>query len=117
MDEFVIFMVIIVKMYRILVDYGGSVVLQNYMHAATHYVITELIVPFDESSNFNEADCKYRRCGRLSCLGRACKVSCMSTSFRVAIGEADPKPSGFFASIMRAFLLGGGSTKGDRGRG
>ena len=66
MDEYVIFTVIIVKMYRILVDYDGNVVFKNHMYAVIHYVITEVIALSDESSNFNEALSKYRRCGRLS---------------------------------------------------
>ena len=56
MDEFVVFTVIIVKMYRILVDCGGSVVLKNHMYAAIHCVITEVIALFDESLKFIAAN-------------------------------------------------------------
>ena len=48
---------------------------------------------FDESSKFNEAIFKYRRCGRPSCLGHAWQLACMRKFFRVAIREAKQKPS------------------------
>ena len=74
MVKFAIFTVISIKMHSILVNCVGSVVLKNHMHAAIHYVITEVIVVFDESSNFNEALSNFRRLERISCLGSACKM-------------------------------------------
>ena len=81
--EFPIFTVTNVKMYDILADYSGNVVFKNHMYAVIHYVITEVIALSDESSNFNEALSKYRRCGRLSSLGSACKK--ISTCEQVAM--------------------------------
>ena len=83
MVKFAIFTVISIKMHSILVNYGGSVVLKNHMHAAIHYLIREVIEAFDESSNFNEALSNFRRLERISCLGSACN---MSTSLELPIG-------------------------------
>ena len=74
MVKFAIFTVISIKMYSILVNYVGSVVLKNHMHAAIHYLIREIIEAFDESSNFNEALSNFHRLERISCLGSACKM-------------------------------------------
>ena len=63
-------------MHIISVDNDGSGVFENCMYAAIHYVITDIMTGFDESSKFNEGKCKYRRCGRLSCLGRAWQPAC-----------------------------------------
>ena len=38
-DHFVIFSIRTIKMYSILVDYSGNVVLKKYMHAAIHWII------------------------------------------------------------------------------
>ena len=38
-DHFVIFSIRTIKMYGILVDYSGNVVLKKYMHAAIHWII------------------------------------------------------------------------------
>ena len=76
MDEFVVFTVIIVKMHRIRVDCGGSVVLKNHMYAAIHCVITGVIAPFDESSKFIDANSNFLRLERPSCLGSALHHAC-----------------------------------------
>ena len=38
-DHFVIFSIRTIKMYGILVDYSGNVVLKKYMHAAIQWII------------------------------------------------------------------------------
>ena len=38
-DHFVIFSIRTIKMYSILVDYSGNVVLKKYMHAAIYWII------------------------------------------------------------------------------
>ena len=38
-DHFVIFSIRTIKMYGILVDYIGNVVMKKYMHAAIHWII------------------------------------------------------------------------------
>ena len=38
-DHFVIFSIRTIKMYSILVDYIGNVVMKKYMHAAIHWII------------------------------------------------------------------------------
>ena len=74
MVEFAVFTVMDIKMHRIIFDLVGSVVIKNHMHAAIHYIITEVTVPFDESSNFNEALSIFHRLEHISCLGSACKL-------------------------------------------
>ena len=81
------------------VDYDGNAVFKNNMYTSIHCVIKEIMTHFDESSNFNVVFSKYRRCGRLSCLGCACKVPCISTFYRVAIGRQNKSQVAFGCSM------------------
>ena len=50
MDDFIVFTVMNVKMYRILADYDGNVVCSNHMYAAIECIIMGIMTHLDVSS-------------------------------------------------------------------
>ena len=50
MDDFIVFTLMNVKMYRILADYDGNVVCSNHMYAAIQCIIMGIMTHLDESS-------------------------------------------------------------------
>ena len=83
-DNFVESSIRTVKMYSILVDYGGNVVLKKHMHAAIHWVIKLIITFKGKVSKINDALSKTARLVHPSQLGHAWHADFKGRQTRVA---------------------------------